>query len=75
MQSARQDIKAVESWGYSRSEALEFVTRRAIAHARQVADESRVAPDRELLERQLAYLAELRSICMRSLGKRRFSHA
>lgn len=63
MQSARQDIRTVESWGYSHTEALELVTRRAVAEARRIADESRVAPDRATLERTLRYLAELRAIC------------
>jgi hypothetical protein len=63
MQSARQDIRTVESWGYSHTEALDLVTRRALAEARRVADEARVAPDRAALERTLRYLAELRVIC------------
>lgn len=76
MRSAKQDIRTVESWGYSRSEALEFVTRRAVADARRVAEESRVTPDRAALEQQLAYLAELRAICLASMSRQRFvSHA
>lgn len=63
MQSARQDIRTVESWGYSHTEALDLVTRCAVAEARRVADEARVAPDRAALERTLRYLAELRAIC------------
>ncbi len=71
--SAREDIRTVESWGYSRGEALEFVTRRAIAASRRMAEQSRVAPDRDALERQLAYLAELRTICLASMNRRRFA--
>lgn len=63
MQSARQDIRTVESWGYSYAEALELVTRCAVAEARRVADEARVAPDRAALERTLRYLGELKEIC------------
>jgi hypothetical protein len=63
MQSARQDIRTVESWGYSHTEALDLVTRCAVAEARRVAHEARVAPDRAALERTLRYLAELRVIC------------
>ena len=63
MQSARQDIRTVESWGYSYAEALELVTCCAVAEARRVADEARVAPDRAALERTLRYLGELKEIC------------
>lgn len=63
MQSAREDIRTVESWGYSHAEALELVTRRAVVEARRVADDARVAPDRATLERTLRYLGELRAIC------------
>lgn len=63
MQSARHDIRTLESRGYSHSEALELVTRRAVAEARRIADRARVAPDRAALERSLGYLAELRAIC------------
>ena len=62
--SAADDIKLVESWGYTRREALEMVTRRAVFEARLVADEARSTPDRVALERQLIYLDELRSICL-----------
>jgi hypothetical protein len=62
--SAADDIKMVEGWGYTRSEALELVTRRAVFEARRVADESDMAPDREVLERHLAYLDELRGLCL-----------
>lgn len=67
MQSARQDIRTVESWGYSAHEALELVTRCAIAEARRVTRQSPGAYDREELERHLEYLAELRGICLAAL--------
>lgn len=67
MQSARQDLDTVESWGYSRQEALEFVTRRAIAEAHRATDRREQPPDRDTLERHLAYLGELRVICLASL--------
>lgn len=73
MQSARQDIKAVESWGYSPGEALEFVTRRAVAEARRVTDEAKIAPDRAALAEHLAYLAELKEICEAAMRSRRFA--
>jgi hypothetical protein len=63
MRSARQDIRTVERWGYSYAEALDLVTRCALAEARRVADEARIAPDRATLERTLRYLGELREIC------------
>jgi hypothetical protein len=62
--SAAEDIKMVESWGYTRREALEMVARRAVLEARLVADEARSKPDRAALERHLAYLDELRTICL-----------
>lgn len=62
--SAADDIKMVEGWGYTRGEALELVTRRAVFEARRVADESRVVPDRDVLEQHLAYLDELRALCL-----------
>lgn len=71
MQSARQDIKTVESWGYTPAEALEFVARRAVSEARRVADQSAIAPDRDVLEQQLAYLAELRAICLAASRRQR----
>jgi hypothetical protein len=64
MRSALDDIKMVEGWGYTRGEALELVTRRAVFEARRVADEARIAPDRDVLEYHLAYLDELRGLCM-----------
>lgn len=67
MRSARQDINTVESWGYSRQEALEFVTRRAIAEAQRATDRREQTPDRAVLEQHLAYLAELRVVCLTSL--------
>jgi hypothetical protein len=62
--SAESDIEAVQQWGYSRAEALEFVTRRAVFEARQVADQPSNGCDPELVERHLAYLDELREICL-----------
>jgi hypothetical protein len=62
--SAADDIRMVESWGYTRSEALEMVTRRAVFEARQAAEQARARPDRAALERHLAYLDELRGICL-----------
>lgn len=41
--SAADDIKMVEGWGYTQSEALEMVTRRAVFEARRVAEEARTA--------------------------------
>lgn len=64
MRSAMQDIHMVESWGYSRAEALELVTRRAVFEAQRVADAARTVPDRDALERHLIYLDELRALCL-----------
>jgi hypothetical protein len=68
--SASDDIKMVESWGYTRGEALEMVTRRAVFEARRVAEQARTAPDRLAVERHLAYLDELRGICMAATRRR-----
>ncbi|HSK95417.1 MAG TPA: hypothetical protein VK891_02280 [Euzebyales bacterium] len=54
----------VESWGCTRAEAIELVTRRAVLEARQLAVQARIRPDRAVLERHLAYLDELRGICL-----------
>ena len=54
----------VESWGCTRAEALEMVTHRAVSEARRVAEHTRTKPDRAALERHLAYLDELRDICL-----------
>jgi hypothetical protein len=62
--SAADDIKLVESWGCTRSEALEMVTRRAVFEARRVARETRFKPDPVELEHHLLYLDELRCICL-----------
>jgi hypothetical protein len=62
MRSAIDDIGTVESWGYSRAEALELVTRRAVFEARRLADDARTTPDRDVLERHLMYLDELRAL-------------
>jgi hypothetical protein len=70
--SAADDIKMVEGWGYTRSEALEMVTRRAVFEARLVADTARHRPDRDKLEGHLRYLDELRAICLAST---RHTHA
>lgn len=71
VRSAADDIKMVEGWGYTRGEALELVTRRAVFEARRVADEARITPDREVLERHLAYLDELRALCLAAVGPSR----
>jgi homoserine kinase len=62
--SAADDIRMVQCWGYTHSEALEMVTRRAVYEARRIADEAGRYPNRAVLERHLAYLDELRSICL-----------
>lgn len=70
MRSAKQDIRTVESWGYSPHEALEFVARRAVTEAQRVAQQTPAPPDRQTLEQHLAYLGELRAICLASLQPR-----
>lgn len=62
--SAAEDIRTTQSQGYTRSEALEIVTRRAVVEARRIADEACGREDRALIERHLAYLDELRDICV-----------
>jgi hypothetical protein len=69
MRSARQDIRTLESGGYSAHEALEFVTRRAVAEARQMTQQASGAYDRRVLEDHLAYLEELRAICLATLRR------
>ena len=64
MRSAIEDVTLLERWGYSRTEALELVTRRAVFEARQMAEMACIAPDRHALERQLLYLDELRALCL-----------
>jgi hypothetical protein len=71
MQSAWQDIRTVERWGFSYADALDLVTRCAVVEARRVADEARVAPDRAALERTLRYLGELKEICQSLTAARR----
>lgn len=67
---AARDLETVQSWGFDEAEALEVVTRRAVARARRVADQARVDPDPVLLRQTLRYLEELRTIC-RSLAAAR----
>jgi len=60
MEHAARDIALVESWGYTRNEAIELVIRRALAHERDVAeDRSPVS-----LAGHRAYVDELRIICL-----------
>lgn len=61
----------MQRWGCSYAEALELVTRCAVAEARRVADEARIAPDRAALERTLRYLGELKEICQSLMVTRR----
>lgn len=58
--AAARDIALVESWGYTRNEAIELVIRRAVAHERDVAEDGSV----ESLARHRAYLDGLRTICL-----------
>jgi hypothetical protein len=71
MWSAADDIKLVESWGCTRREALEMVTRRAVFEARQVARKARFKPDLVELERHLLYLDELRGLCLAAARRTR----
>lgn len=58
--AAASDIALVESWGYTRNEAIELVIARAVTHERDVA-EDRTARS---LACHRAYLDELRTICL-----------
>jgi hypothetical protein len=60
MKHAAHDIALLESWGYTRNEAIELVIQRAVAHERDVAEDR----SDESLVRQRAYLDELRTICL-----------
>jgi hypothetical protein len=60
MKHAAHDIALLESWGYTRNEAIELVIQRAVAHERDVAEDR----SDDSLGRQRAYLDELRTICL-----------
>jgi hypothetical protein len=57
---AASDIALIESWGYTRNEAIGLVIARAVTHERDV-DEDRTARS---LAGQQAYFDELRTICL-----------
>jgi hypothetical protein len=58
--AAASDIALVESWGYTRNEAIGLVIARAVTHERDV-DEDRTA---QSLACRQAYLDGLRTICL-----------
>jgi hypothetical protein len=58
--AAASDIALVESWGYTRNEAIGLVIARAVTHERDVV-EDRTARS---LACHRAYLDELRTICL-----------
>lgn len=62
--AAANDIALVESWGYTRNEAIELVIRRALAHERDVAEDR----SWESLAGHRAYVDELRTICLVGSG-------
>jgi hypothetical protein len=59
--TAARDIALVESWGYTRNEAIDLVIRRALAPERDVAEDHSL----ESLVGHRAYMEELRTICLR----------
>lgn len=60
--AAANDIALVESWGYTRNEAIDLVIRRAMVEERDVMEDGSAAADHQ------AYLDELRGICMAKAG-------
>jgi hypothetical protein len=58
--AAAHDIALLESWGYTRNEAIELVIQRAVARERDVAEDG----SNESLVHQRAYVEELRTICL-----------
>lgn len=62
--AAANDIALVESWGYTRNEAIDLVIRRAMAEERDVVEDGSAA---STAGRQ-AYVDELRGICMAEAG-------
>ena len=58
--AAASDIALVESWGYTRDEAIGLVIARAVTHERDIAEDRTT---RSLACHQ-AYLDELRTICL-----------
>jgi len=56
--AAAHDIALVESWGYTRNEAIDLVIRRAMVEERDVVERGSAASDHE------AYVDALRGICM-----------
>lgn len=67
MRSAELDIMAVERWGYTRAEALEYVTWRAVLEARRITGRPHSAADPAEIRHHLRYLRELRAICLDNL--------
>ena len=63
-QAAASDIARIESWGYTRNEAIDLVIRRALAEERDLAEDGSAASTRG----QRAYLDGLRDICMAEAG-------
>lgn len=60
--AAAYDIALVESWGYTRNEAIDLVIRRAMVEERDVVEGGSTAPHHQ------AYVDELRGICMARAG-------
>jgi hypothetical protein len=60
--AAANDIALVESWGYTRNEAIDLVIRRAMVEERDVEEDGASATDHR------AYVDELRGICMAKAG-------
>jgi hypothetical protein len=58
--AAAHDIALLESWGYTRNEAIGLVIQRVVAHERDVAEDG----SDESLVRQRADVDELRTICL-----------
>jgi hypothetical protein len=58
--AAAHDIALLESWGYTRNEAIGLVIQRVVAPERDVAEDG----SDESLVRQRAYVDELRTICL-----------
>lgn len=64
MRSPAEDICSLQRWGYTHGEALEYVTWRAVFEARHIAERPDLANDPDVLRDHLAYLDELRHICL-----------
>lgn len=58
--AAANDIALVESWGYTRNEAIDMVIERAMASERDVIDDASATS----IAGRRAYFDELRHICL-----------